>query len=337
MKAKIGHRYYSERTKLEEVIPLDTPISLWVDPSSVCDIQCPWCFQHKNHKQKWRPERKSGILPYELFTKIIDDALAFPGRIKLLQLYKEGEPLLNKRLPDMIAYARKKNIANNIDFTTNGLRLNPDLNLALADSGVHRINISIPGLDSESYKKNTGADMDYGKFVKNIEHLYTHKGNAHICVKVVNAALDNRSVDEFYGIFGDICDEIGVENIIPSWPKLDYKSLERDISRPIHEMTLPPNPCEVCTFIFYGICINSDGSIGPCFKDWNRELIFGNANKDSIVDIWNCPELNEMRIKHLRMERSAYGICAACGQIKFGQIDNIDNYANDLLKRMSQK
>ena len=34
MRAKEGHRYYSERTRLEEVIPLDTPFILYVDPSS---------------------------------------------------------------------------------------------------------------------------------------------------------------------------------------------------------------------------------------------------------------------------------------------------------------
>ena len=53
------------------------------------------------------------------YKKIIDDCKGFPEKIKVLRLYKEGEPLVNKRLPEMIEYATKSGMFETIDFTTN--------------------------------------------------------------------------------------------------------------------------------------------------------------------------------------------------------------------------
>ena len=44
MKAQIKPRINQEgRTRLEEVIPLETPFVLFVDPSSACNFRCKFC------------------------------------------------------------------------------------------------------------------------------------------------------------------------------------------------------------------------------------------------------------------------------------------------------
>ncbi len=45
-------------------------------------------------------------MDYDLFRKVIDDLRKFPEPLKMLRLAANGEPLLNKRLPEMIEYAR---------------------------------------------------------------------------------------------------------------------------------------------------------------------------------------------------------------------------------------
>ena len=44
MKAEIAPRIdLVNRTKLEEVIPLDTPFVVFVDPSDACNFKCKFC------------------------------------------------------------------------------------------------------------------------------------------------------------------------------------------------------------------------------------------------------------------------------------------------------
>ena len=43
MNAKEGQRFYKERTKLETVIPLNTPFILFIDPSSLWNFNCVFC------------------------------------------------------------------------------------------------------------------------------------------------------------------------------------------------------------------------------------------------------------------------------------------------------
>ena len=57
----------------------------------------------------------------------------------------------------MIEYARSQNVADIIEVFTNGSKLNPDLNKALVDAGLQRINISLEGLTSERYLKVAGS------------------------------------------------------------------------------------------------------------------------------------------------------------------------------------
>ena len=77
------------------------------------------------------------------YKKIIDDICKFEKPIKVLRLYKDGEPLLNPHFADMIRYAKEKKCAERIDTTTNASLLNPKISLEIIEAGLDRINISI--------------------------------------------------------------------------------------------------------------------------------------------------------------------------------------------------
>ena len=64
--------------------------------------------------------RFQGAMKLEVFQKIVDDLGEFDKPIKVLRMYKDGEPFLNKRLADMVAYAKRSKHVEYIDTTTNG-------------------------------------------------------------------------------------------------------------------------------------------------------------------------------------------------------------------------
>ncbi len=75
----------------------------------------------------------------ELFAKVIEEIHRFPKKIRLIETYSFGEPLCNPNLEKMIAIIREEDIAEKINFTTNGLLFTPRRVDALMEAGVDTI------------------------------------------------------------------------------------------------------------------------------------------------------------------------------------------------------
>lgn len=103
MSAKYANIVNRERAKLENVLPLETPFSLFVDICNACNFKCKFCaIQYSKENLSF----KKRTMDYNLFEKIIDDLSMFPEPLKMMRLTANGEPLLNKDLPKMIKLAK---------------------------------------------------------------------------------------------------------------------------------------------------------------------------------------------------------------------------------------
>ena len=112
------------RTALETVIPLSTPFIVFVDPASACNFKCTFC--PTGHRDMIAETgRFQGVMKFDIFQKVVDDLGAFDKPIKVLRMYKDGEPFLNKRFAEMVAYAKRAKHIDYIDTTTNGTFLAP--------------------------------------------------------------------------------------------------------------------------------------------------------------------------------------------------------------------
>jgi MoaA/NifB/PqqE/SkfB family radical SAM enzyme len=333
MKAAIKPRINLEdRTRLESVIPLKTPMILFVDPSSACNFSCKFC-PTGDRKTLHKTGRWQGQMDFDIYKKIINDLHEFDEPLKVLRLYKEGEPLLNKKFAEMVRYAKNAGVTKFIDTTTNGLLLEPDRIKPVLDAGLDRINISINGMSSEQLLDFTGSNVNFEKYVGNIQRLYKMKGSCEICVKITGDFLTDDDKDLFFKTFGDYADRIFIENIAPCWPEFDIKErLGVTINKGIYNQAV--TNVITCPYIFYSISVNSDGSVSLCFLDWARKLIVGDAVKNNLKEIWESEELFKYRVEHLRGKRGGSPVCAECGQLTHGLPDNIDPYADALLETL---
>ena len=223
MKARLEPRInLVGRTPLETVIPLATPFIVFVDPASSCNFKCTFC--PTGHRDMIAETgRFQGVMKLEVFQKIIDDFGEFEKPIKVLRMYKDGEPFLNKRIADMVAYAKKSGRVDYIDTTTNGTFLSPDRVGPVLEAGIDKINISVDGMNEETYMRFTGFKFDFKKFVDNIKWIYANKGNCEIVVKIPAELITEAQRQEFFDTFGDHCDRIFVENFAPCWPEFDIE------------------------------------------------------------------------------------------------------------------
>ncbi len=333
MKAQIKPRINLEgRTPLQDVIPLETPFVLFVDPSSACNLQCTFC-PTGDRKLIKQTGRFQGSMTFEMYKKIIEELSLFSGNIKVLRLYKDGEPMLNARLADMIAYAKKSGNVPYIDTTTNGTLLSPDRIGPLLEAGLDRINISLNGMNREQYQHFAKYDFDFDVFKKHIKWLYHNRGNCEIVLKIPSESITKQQGQEFYDTFGNYCDRIFIENFAPCWPEFDVEARTGfTFTKGIYQQEL--TCIETCPYIFYSMSINSDGSVSACFLDWARKLIVGDVNRQTLKEIWNSDEFNNMRILNLEGKRMQCPVCSQCGQLTHCQPDNIDPYQKELQGKM---
>jgi radical SAM protein with 4Fe4S-binding SPASM domain len=335
MKAKIKPRINLEgRTKLETVIPLSTPFILFVDPSSACNFQCKFCPTGDRHLIR-DIGRWQGTMKFALYTKIIDDLKEFDRPLKVLRLYKEGEPLLNPCLPEMIRYAKDLGVADYIDTTTNGSLLTNNLSLRLVGAGLDRINISVDAMSDDQFLEFTRTKVNFESYVERVKFLYDNRQQCEICVKIAGDYLSDAEKKRFFEVFGDISDRIFIENTAPCWPEFDVEQRTGiTISKGIYDN--PIAEVHICPYIFYSMSVNSDGSVSLCFLDWARKLIIGDARTQSLREIWSGKKLFNYQMVNLKGERTTSPVCSQCGQLSHCLPDNIDTFSEILREKLKK-
>ena len=319
MKAELKPRIdFEGRTKLETVIPLSTPYLVFLDPSDLCNQSCAFCPSGNKALLRDILTRKPQLMDFDLYQKIIDSLCDMPEPIKTLRLYKDGEPLLNPKFPEMVLYAKESGRFGQVDTTTNGRLLRPTLNARIIAAGLDKIFVSVPPIYTPAY-------------VKNVKHFYDNgRGRCQVYVKIAGDMLTESQKVKFMVDFGDISDRIFIEHTAPCWPEYEVEGVNKEMG--IYGQGL--TAVEVCPYIFYSLSINSDGSVNPCFLDWKHQINLGNLDKVSFSSIWNGAALRAIRKAHLRKERRALPVCHDCGQLTHGAPDSIDEYAEELMKRM---
>lgn len=320
------------RTRLEEVIPLDMPFSISIDPCNLCNFKCEFCaVQTSDRKVSYKKQ----MMSMELLEKIVDDLKETGRKLKIIRFATDGEPMLNSDLTKMISYVRDSAVTEIIEIVTNGSCFKPEVNDQIVKCGVDRIRISIEAVDAEGYMKIAHYKMDYGKFIRNIEDLYwKSRGKCEIYVKCVDAALETEEKKrKFYEIYENICDKIYIDNVIPLWS--DFQELETKFEikgAGLHGQKL--QKIAVCPYPFYSCVIHPDGDVTVCCADWERKYIIGNVQRENFLSIWNGNKLKRLWIQHLEGKRAENELCAKCLLPEYDCNDNIDEWAPEILKKL---
>lgn len=328
------------KRNMRDVVPLDTPYTVVVSPTDFCNINCNFCTYHGESGKHTNDKR---VMPLEFYKKFIDQLAEFPNRVCRLSFSGFGEPTTHKDLPEMIAYAKEKDVAEQIMLVTNGLLLNPQYNLKLIEAGLDYIRISVPAIDNETAYQITGHRVDVTtKYIENIRHLYENKTDMVVLCKTTNCALggaggtdpEEELVEKFYSMYDDVCDYSFVEYIVP-WAGTDDETVAKqglDVV-PTKDM----NGREVkhrrfCEFFFYAITIDSVGNIRPCCL-LDAPLIGKFGGEQTLQEIWNSKHLFNLRIAHLDEQ---IPVCRDCGVNSFIDTQNIDNDAEIIYRKLME-
>lgn len=326
--------YSRERTPLEKVIPLAVPFSVQIDICSACNLKCNFCF-HSDDEAILQSEVKFGAMSFELFTKIIDDMKRnWNGlKVKKLRLFKIGEPLMNKDVCRMVKYAKEAEVAECIEITTNGTLLNEEMSVGLIQAGLDILNISVNGINEKQYQEACQYKINFDEYREKIKFFYEHRKNCKIFIKYSDIGYSEEEKAQFYAKFGDICDEIFVETISATlWQDTNINEKINDAHKGTYGQELTGK--QVCPFLFTTMVINDCGIVHLCCVDWKSQYVLGDLKKESIADVWNGKKLREYQKLHLNKQKDKMEICQKCESLSANTTDDIDEYAEDILKRI---
>jgi radical SAM protein with 4Fe4S-binding SPASM domain len=319
-----------ERISLADALPLQNPISIQVDPTSLCNFRCSFC-PTGDPKLIKASKRVQNFMDIEIYERILSDIGNFTRPLNVLRLYKDGEPLLHPEFVKMVALAKKLENIKRVETTTNGSKLTRDKIDQVLNAGIDRIVISIEGVTENKYLQFAKVKIDFALFVDNLTYLFNRRGKCKVHIKTVSQNLGEGEKDIFMNTFGPISDRIFIENIVESWPGFEIDQKD-NASLKENAIGNKVDRKRICPYLFYTLSINSDGTVSPCCVDWNRKLIIGNIKHQTIQEIWLGEDLQALRQKHIKSGRKSVEQCSGCGQLDYCVSENLDDSTESLAK-----
>lgn len=330
--AEIKHLINDDRIDLGATAPLGAPLIMYVETSGFCNLKCKFC-PHYSEPDGLTKDNMS----FELFEKLVRDMKSFPVKVELLRYCGTGENLLNKRFPEMVKLASRQGVAKRQELITNALLLTPEIARQITPY-LDRIIISLEGLSDQDYFDVAGMKVsknsNFDVLVRNIQELYKVRGNCQVHVKCHNHAVDNEEkLQKFYEIFRPITDRVFVENLASIWPEVPAEKNNLGIDAGTRWRTEAISK-KVCVQIFKSMLVNANGEVVPCCVDFKRVNKIGDIRDQSIVDIWFGTKMRALQERHLCGLKGQTRPCSDCTMNDYGDPDNIDNQADQVLLRL---
>jgi MoaA/NifB/PqqE/SkfB family radical SAM enzyme len=292
---------------LNEKLPTIKPWVL-IETTLTCNAQCVMCLHgHKDMR---------GEMSLELYEKLIRDAADWGIPYVSLSVY--GEPFADRHWIERIEIARRYGV--NYRVVTNGSILRDDVLKRMFElGGWEEVIFSINGFSTEAYEKMMPPlkrDKIYGnvdRFLEMKRSLGKDEPRVMVSCVVTNINAHERHEYRHYwkhkpGIADVLMADCG------SWlGELDMTELtingRGDSKRHIaHEGWLAP-----CPSPWGQLTVLYDGRVVPCCEDHAaRSLVIGDANRNSLKEIFHGEELRKLRELHMNNRRCDHAVCAKC-------------------------
>ena len=319
-----------KRVELIEHLPLESPFSVHVFVSHVCDFKCEYCLHSLSGEQLKSMDFRKEQMTYDVFIKLVDEAKKFNTIPKSVIFAGHGEPLTHPKIAEMIRYAKIQNIADRVEIVTNGSQLNRELSDSLIESGLSRLRVSIQGLSSEVYRKICGRKVDFDELVSGVRYFYENKQETNVFVKIIDSALSSPGdAERFHALFDHISDEIAVEHLFPFVNQINHDTLDMTGQLTKHGDGAMRH-VDICAMPFYMLVVWPNGDVTGCCAT-QPPIIFGNILKDSLFDIWHGRIRRDFLAERI-CGRVSNLICKSCTVPDYGMQtgDYLDAYRRKL-------
>jgi radical SAM protein with 4Fe4S-binding SPASM domain len=289
------------RLDLNAVIPLPFPLTVYVEPTNICNLSCNFCPQSiDGYADKAGYHQHMPVAVFENLMQQLKDM-----NLRSLKLYFFGEPLMHPDIGTLCSLAAP--VCERVELTTNGIPLTSRKAREIIGSGIHYIRLSWYG-HNERFVKNLSLLRDKRRAMR--------RSIPRLAIKVYDAAQARE-----------------VKSLIPSriYDELVIEQLHTMGSDMVHLRSYEENKA-ACPYAFYTLVIKANGDVVPCCVAWEQSLVCGNIHQQSIAQIWRGDKLREIQRLHLQGRRNELAACRSCDTI-FSSPDSVDGVTPEEFER----
>lgn len=275
------------------------PPSIQIEPTNYCNARCICC-------STVRSTRKRGFMDFDLFKRIIDDAVQ--SKIKIVHLYLHGEPMLHPRIVEMIGYVKTKGLA--VHMTTNGMLFNRNKILAILNADVdfadHFV-FSILG-GSEEVHEVIMKRVNHERVMKNISDFLALRKDHHKNGPVIETIFYPMSENEhevklYLKAHQGHADHVRIAGGISS--AFSQYNLTDDTQKIKHRT-------KTCSQLWERLTVFWNGDVTICPQDLDGNRVFGNLAEQSIQEVCRKESLLNTQRIHKQGQFEKIRACYAC-------------------------
>lgn len=287
-KANMPVKYLSYELELEHAPTF--PDRIYVESTNVCNLDCIMCPTGLHIDT-----RPKGYMDWDLYTSIIDEIAPFAEAVVL---HSWGEPLLHKRIIDMITYAKERGVW--VETSTNATLLTEEVGRKLIDAGLDRVYLSMDGLTKETYEKvRVGGNFE--SVLGNIERFLELKDELgspmEADIQIVRLSETDSEVEAFVRRWRDSrADLINIKELDTWGGQIDeVMDLAADDDQVDVSVNLERRPCPN---LWYHCHIHWDGVLVSCSRDYDAVTPLGNVKNGGVLKTWHGARMQKMRQWH---------------------------------------
>jgi hypothetical protein len=241
------------------------PVLAYIEPTLFCNLRCPAC--PTGLRLNLRPAAR---IDPALFHAMIDEVGDY---LFALHMYNWGEPLLFPQTPDLIRYAKTRDMA--ITLSSNlSLPLGDDMIERLVRSGLDRLVVSLDGAMPDTYRfyRRQG---NFDRVRENMQRLQAAKtrldcSTPEIVWQFLVFRHNEHEIDiarAEYRAWGADTLVIAGAHMPPNDPNFSPSTL------PAYNLYHPDHAYQqgarrafrgACSWLYGGVVLNPDGNVSPC-------------------------------------------------------------------------
>jgi radical SAM protein with 4Fe4S-binding SPASM domain len=222
----------------------------------------------------------------ETYQRVLDElaAIGFSGR---LSPYLQGEPLLDKRMPELLAMARNTLPRAKLLIQTNGDALTVETGLALFEAGLHKLIINC---------------YDDKEQVSRIQEIVRTMVGKQPDLSFIKGGLARMIRSEHPD---QIRREIAIDD--KTWWEKDSAqnwagNIPGAVTEPFKKSCIRP---------FHNLSVHFNGDVVLCCCDWKGEVVFGNLMKASLPEVYSSSIATRYR-ENLAKKNRQMKLCEVC-------------------------
>jgi len=263
------------------------PAKLTVEPTSVCNLQCPACFTGAGEVGRARSP-----ISLDLYRRLLAEMGDYLFQV---EFYNWGEPLLAKHIYTMVEEASGRGLSTVISSNFS-LPFDAERAERLVRSGLAVLGVSIDGARQESYEQyRVGGDLE--TVLRNCRLVRDAKSRLgsstpRLVWEFHTFPHNTGDIEAARGMAADLGMDFALSKgwvIGPEWDPDDRWAPREPV------MPFP------CSWLWHTATVNNDGGVAPCCGTFYAEDDLGRMSTaaddpgPTFMEVWNNPRFQTAR------------------------------------------